>query len=533
MKHLRYTAGYGSVLWPGLAMLLYGIAAGAQQTTTGAVQASGQQDDMENSDGWVTQSHDPQHTGISSAKSQALRRIHWHTPVDLQPRLTSGELLNHYGSPLVTPLNTVIVPVKTGATNGFRVEARDGADGSVKWMLNTDYTVPSAAFLPSFGPTLSKNSVVIPAAGGTILVRDQADLPHGKVTRIAFYGLGAFANDPATFTANVRINTPITADSKGNLFFGFIVTGPTPILLQSGLARIGNDGKGSWVSASTASGDPQISKVNMNCAPAVSKDEHHVYVGVDNFDFGFGYLLELDAASLQPVNKVRLIDPVSRSDALITDQSSASPAVGPDGDVFFGVLENPFPSHHDRGWLLHFSGDLTQQKIPGGFGWDDTASIVDASLVKSYRGSSKYLLMTKYNDYADEGGTGLNQIAILDPNSTTSDLVLGNPVMGEVLTILGPTPDLRFPQPGPVREWCINTAAVDPFTKSVFANSEDGKLYRWDLTTNSFSEAMTLTGGIGEAYTPTVIGSDGTVYAINRGVLFAMGQDVVIDDGHE
>ena len=98
MKHLRYTAGYGSVLWPGLAMLLYGIAAGAQQTTTGAVQASGQQDDMENSDGWVTQSHDPQHTGISSVKSQALRRIHWRTPVDLQPRLTSGELLNHYGN---------------------------------------------------------------------------------------------------------------------------------------------------------------------------------------------------------------------------------------------------------------------------------------------------------------------------------------------------------------------------------------------------------------------------------------------------
>src|SRR5580700_7758274 len=167
MKH-RHTTGYGSVSWGALAMLLCGIAAGAQQTTTGAVQGSGQQDDMVKSDGWATQSHDPQHTGVSSVRSQALRRIHWHTPVDLQPRLTSGELLNHYGSPLVTPLNTVIVPVKTGATNGFRVEARDGADGSVKWMLNTDYTVPSAPFLPSFGPTLSKNSVFIPAAGGTI-----------------------------------------------------------------------------------------------------------------------------------------------------------------------------------------------------------------------------------------------------------------------------------------------------------------------------------------------------------------------------
>jgi hypothetical protein len=75
-----------------------------------------------------------------------------------------------------------------------------------------------------------------------------------------------------------------------------------------------------------------------------------------------------------------------------------------------------------------------------------------------------------------------------------------------------------------VKEWCINTAAVDSLGKSVLANSEDGKLYRWDLTTKKFSEVLTLTGGIGEAYTPTVIGPDGTVYAINHAVLFAIGQ---------
>src|SRR6185312_9428310 len=70
--------------------------------------------------------------------------------------------------------------------------------------------------------------------------------------------------------------------------------------------------------------------------------------------------------------------------------------------------------------------------------------------------------------------------------------------------------------------WCINTAAVDPQTGSVLANSEDGKLYRWDLATNTFSEQITLTPGIGEAYTPTVIGVDGTVLAINNATLFAV-----------
>jgi hypothetical protein len=263
----------------------------------------------------------------------------------------------------------------------------------------------------------------------------------------------------------------------------------------------------------------------MNCAPALSTDERHLYVAVNSSDFGFGYLLQLDATTLQPLNKVRLKDPAFGNDALITDQSSATPTVGPDGDVYFGVLENPFPFHHDRGWLLHFSGDLRQEKIPGGFGWDDTASVVDASLVPSYQGTSSYLLMTKYNNYASRGGDGVNKLAILDPNASTLDFILGNPVMNEVLTIAGLTPDSEFPFfPNAVREWCINTAAVDPFTRSVLANCEDGKLYRWDLTTNSFSEIISLTGGLGEAYTPTVVGVDGTAYAINRAVLFAIGR---------
>jgi hypothetical protein len=34
---------------------------------------------------------------------------------------------------------------------------------------------------------------------------------------------------------------------------------------------------------------------------------------------------------------------------------------------------------------------------------------------------------------------------------------------------------------------------------------------------------VALTAGIGEAYTPTVIGVDGTVYAINDAIMFATG----------
>jgi hypothetical protein len=163
--------------------------------------------------------------------------------------------------------------------------------------------------------------------------------------------------------------------------------------------------------------------------------------------------------------------------------------------------------------------------VPGAFGWDDTASVVSASLVSAYHGSSPYLLMTKYNNYADTGGNGVNKIAILDPRTSMTDPISGATVMNEVLTIAGTTPDSSFTNtyPNAVHEWCINSAAVDPFTKSVLANNEDGRLYRWDLTSNTFSETNVLTTGVGEAYTPTIVGVDGIVYAINNAILFAIG----------
>jgi hypothetical protein len=141
-------------------------------------------------------------------------------------------------------------------------------------------------------------------------------------------------------------------------------------------------------------------------------------------------------------------------------------------------------------------------------------------MVPSYTGQSVYLLMTKYNDYVEGGGAGLNRLAILDPNTAGVEPVTGAAVMREVLTVAGPTPD--GPPPA-VKEWCINSAVVDPATHSVIAGSEDGKLYRWDLVTNTLSQTLVLTPGLGEAYTPTLVGPDGMVYAINNATLFAVG----------
>ena len=146
-------------------------------------------------------------------------------------------------------------------------------------------------------------------------------------------------------------------------------------------------------------------------------------------------------------------------------------------------------------------------------------------MVPSYHGSSAYLLMAKYNNYAGIGtGDGQNKVAILDPNSETEiDPVTGVTVMNPVLSILGPTADSEHP--GGVREWCINAAAVDPATRCVLVNSEDGTLYRWNLATNTFTQQIHLAPPTGEAYTPTIIGGDGTVYAINNATLWAVSSN--------
>ncbi|MEP7297299.1 MAG: hypothetical protein ABI702_14015 [Burkholderiales bacterium] len=478
---------------------------------------------------WWGFGRDTQHSAIGAVATQDLNRIAWSTPLDLAPqRQASGALLIHYGSPVVTTSNTVIVPVKTGATGGFRFEARSGTNGVLIWSATSDYVLPAHNWTPSYNLALTRtNRLYAPEAGGKLLMRDDADAASGTVQNLVFYGAAAYAVEPSTYDARIFINTPLTIDSTGNVYFGFIATGATTAGLTSGVARIGADSVGSWVGASAAAADPSISKVATNSAPALSNDEKTLYVAVNAAPVAgtvqAGALLALDSATLAVKSRAVLNDPAAGKRARISDDGTASPTVGPDGDVFFGVLESVFGSHNARGWLLHFDATLATLKTPGSFGWDDTASIVPAAMVPSYTGSSSYLLATKYNNYEGVGtGDGQNRVAVLDPNAMQTDPISGRAVLKEVLSILGPT--FESGSAGPVKEWCINTAAVDPLTHSVLVNSEDGYLYRWDLRTNTFTQRIQLTSGIAESYTPTAIGADGAVYAVNNAVLFSIGR---------
>jgi hypothetical protein len=270
--------------------------------------------------------------------------------------------------------------------------------------------------------------------------------------------------------------------------------------------------------------------VAIECAPALSPNGTTLYITVTGPRVGplpgelSGILVGLNASTLRPRFHVALKDPVNGRPAIILTGSTASPTVGPDGDVYYGVLGNPYLSHDGRGWLLHYNATLTRTKIPGSFGWDNTVSMLPAWAVPGYHGTSPYLLVSKYNNYYDvpPHGNGHNEVAVLDPRSSQKDPYANVQTMKAVQTVLSP---VHYPgEPAGARyEWCINTAVADTADDSVFVNNEDGIFYRWDLATNTLAEKIRLNAPRPEPYTPTLIGPDGTVYAINNATLYAIG----------
>lgn len=476
---------------------------------------------------------DAQHTAQYSPPAQQLNRILWSFPVDYRNTGAGA----HYGAPVITTSNTVIVPIRPSAS-GFRLSAFEAATGRLKYNLTTDYVSPPAGWLPVYQPVLVTSDagtrLYYPGAGGTVyyIENPDSDTPAPPVQQCFYASLTEYSNNATAFNNRVFVNTPITAGSNGAVFFGFRIhtNGAPPPLntTQGGFARIDAAGNATYVLAGTAANDAQISRDSHSCAPALSHDGATLYVPVKGTNAYYSYLLGLDSETLATKYKVLLRDPRNNNFAGVLDDATASPTIGPDGDVFFGVGANP--GNGSRGFLLHFSADLATRKPPGGFGWDYTPAIVPTNMVPGYNGTSPYLLFGKYNNYAGTGdGDGINKLALLDPGATQIDphpSANGLLVMRELMTVVGCTPDSEYQGvnfPFAVREWCINTAAVNPAKNGVFAPCEDGQVYCWDLASDSLSEALRIGPGVGQPYVPTAIGPDGTLYTLNGGRFFALG----------
>ncbi len=318
--------------------------------------------------------------------------------------------------------------------------------------------------------------------------------------------------NPAAFDGSVFINTPLTADAQGNVFFGFHVTGTNPAGLMSGIARVAPDGTGTWVGAAAAAGDPAIQKPAMNCAPALSLDGSTVYIAV-NVNLARGRHAAGHAArarqhtTLATRAAVALTDPNLGTPARISDDGTAAPVIGPDGRVFYGVLEAHVPDPQ-RARLAAAVRCAAQSG--GGAGQLRVGRVAERDPgvdgAAPTPGASTYLLAQKYNNYRrrrhrrraqpargarPEGEPGRPGRAGRAGHARGDDDPRADPATAITTTRGASGASTRWP---PIR-----------LRGSILANNEDGMLYRWDLATNTLSQNVQLTTGLGQAYTPTLV----------------------------
>src|SRR5439155_10251842 len=118
-----------------------------------------------------------------------------------------------------------------------------------------------------------------------------------------------------------------------------------------------------------------------------SNDCQTVYVVAKGPTAFYAYLVGLDSTTLATKYQVFLDDPRPGSNpAGELDDGTASPMVGPDGDVYLGVF--PKLGNGSRGFMLHANLSLTAQHHPATFGLAETASIAPASMTPASARSS-------------------------------------------------------------------------------------------------------------------------------------------------
>jgi len=196
----------------------------------------------------------------------------------------------------------------------------------------------------------------------------------------------------------------------------------------------------------------------------------------------------------------------------ISDLSSSSPTVLPDGSVIFGVVDG---YNYARGHLFHFD---SQGKFIGtfGFGWDSTPGVYPHGGTFSVVIKDNHYDAPAYCSFASpvcsplpEGPYYITQIAAdlttveWQFQSTTKDATHNNGF-----------------------EWCINMPGID-MNGNVYVNSEDGNIYALPQGKSGVfttpAGKMFLNQALGAAYTPLSIGPDGKLYTQNNGHLLVVG----------
>src|SRR5437870_3397183 len=112
----------------------------------------------------------------------------------------------HYGAPLISPSNTVFVPVgfavptTNGYSRNYRIDVFEGPTGKLKYTLTNDYLNPPVGVLtvqPAIVSIDSGTRIYYAGAGGTVYYVDGADTDNPSTpVQMCFY------TDLASYKAN-------------------------------------------------------------------------------------------------------------------------------------------------------------------------------------------------------------------------------------------------------------------------------------------------------------------------------------------
>ena len=284
----------------------------------------------------------------------------------------------------------------------------------------------------------------------------------------------------------------------------------------------------------------------VNVAPAVAPDGTVYTASVAHFDNQISYLVAVNpdltpkwASSMQnrltdgcgvllPIapkgvtnmaNSCRWgtaigVDPTTnaKGSATISDVSSSTPTVLPDGSILYGVTDN---YDYSRGHLMHFDpqGHYVNSYT---FGWDSTAAV--------YQHDGTYSIVIKDNHYDAAAYCYFN-------NPVCTSLPPGPYYVSQLnsnLQVEWSFQNTTYDQQHPGGyEWCVNAPAIDS-QGLVYVTSEDGNVYSIPQGNHGVfttpHQKIFLKEALGAAYTPLSIGSDGKLYTQNDGNLFVVGQ---------
>jgi len=465
-----------------------------------------------------------------------------------------------------------------------RAVARAGGAYTTRWTYASDWKpVPTPGgsgptWEPVYHPVLTSDAIWTPGLGGTI---DKIDRRDGH--RIQRF------NPFDSIDPSIYVSGPPAVDEAGNVFYNTIRLDSTPWTNDARgawLVKIGVDGTMSKATfASIVTGAPSATaqctfqfasaqlpwppspgaiapaitcgaqRPGINAAPAIAADGTVYTISRAHFNDRWGYLVAVRSdltpkwtASLRtrlhdgcnvtiPPNgtaggcrngATTGVDPADNlpGSGRVSDNGTSSPAIGPDGRIFYGAYTR---YNYSQGHLMAFEADGTYVGAYG-WGWDLTPSI--------YRHDGTYSLLLKENHYnappycSDHVAScpfGRSNVTPNDPEQyfitqLSRDLAVEwrfkNTETKSCARIDG---EIQCISDHPYGfEWCVNAVAVDS-RGVVFANAEDGHVYAINQG-GTLRERLFLNLALGAGYTPLSIGGDGRIYTQNDGLFFAVGQ---------